>query len=50
MLCFREFPVRKKFMDKQGGVSRFSVENFLSRSAEKVRRGTLLSIVSDYFR
>ena len=43
MLCFRKFPVAKKFMDKrgEGGVSRFSVENFLSHSAEKFRRRTL---------
>ena len=27
---------------EEGGVSRFSVKNFLSHSAEKVRRGTLL--------
>ena len=39
VLCFRNIPVAKKFMDKGGGVSRFSVENFLSRSAEKFRRG-----------
>ena len=33
----------KKIMDKRGGgVSRFSVENFLSHSAEKFHRGTLL--------
>ena len=30
-------------MDKRGGgVSRFTVENFLSQSAEKFRRGTFL--------
>ena len=29
MLCFRKFPVAKKFMDKRGGeVSRFSFEIF----------------------
>ena len=39
-LCFKKFPVAKKFMDKRGGgVSRFSVENFLSHSAENFRRG-----------
>ena len=78
VLCFRKFPVAKKFMDKRGeyqdfpsrtfcltvpkisvgesftvalisgsekvygqegeGVSRFSIENFLSRSAENLRR------------
>ena len=42
MLCFRKFPVAKKFTDKRGGgVSRFSVENFLSHSAENFRRGIL---------
>ena len=42
MLCFRKLLVPKKFMDKKGGgVSKFSVENFLSESAEKFRRGTL---------
>ena len=30
-----------KMFGKGGGVSRFSVENFLSHSAEKFRRGTL---------
>ena len=42
VLCFRKFSVAKKFMDKGGGgVSRFSVENFLSHSAEIFRRGIL---------
>ena len=41
MLCFRKTLVAKKFMDRKGGVSKFSVENFLSESAEKFRRGTL---------
>ena len=27
---------------RRGGLSKFSVENFLSQSAEKIRRGTLL--------
>ena len=41
MLCFRKIRVAKKFMDKrEGEVSRFPVENFLSHSAEKNRRGT----------
>ena len=40
--CFTKVLVSKKFMDKRGeGVSRFSVKNFLSHSAEKSRRGTL---------
>ena len=43
-------------MDKRGGggvregVSRFSVEDFLSHSAENIRRGTLLCCVSEIFR
>ena len=45
MPCFRKFPVAKKFMDKKGGgVSRFSVENFLSHSAENFRRGESFSV------
>ena len=41
MLCFRKFLVAKKFMEKkwEGGISTFSVEHFLSQSAEKFRRG-----------
>ena len=35
MLCLRKFVVAKKFNDKKGGVSKFSVENFLSHSAKK---------------
>ena len=41
MLSFRKFTVVKKFMDRRGGVSRLSFENFLSDSAEKLRRGAL---------
>ena len=42
MLCFRIFPVAKKFRSKTGGgVSRFSIESFLSHSAGIFRRGTL---------
>ena len=39
---FVEFLVAKKFLEKkgEGGVSIFSVENFLSQIAEKFRRGT----------
>ena len=39
--CFRKIPVAKKFMDKRGagGVSRLSIENFLSHSAKNFRRG-----------
>ena len=42
MLCFRKFPVAKKFMDKRGGgrVSRFSAGIISSHSTEKFRSGT----------
>ena len=33
---------QKKFMDKRGGVSSFSIENFLSHSAENFRKGGIL--------
>ena len=32
--CFRNFPVAKKFVDKRGGVTRFSVKKKFSHSAE----------------
>ena len=38
----------KNFVDKRRGeVSKFSVEKFLSHSAEKFHRGTLLCCVSE---
>ena len=40
-VCFRKFRVSKNFMP-QRGISRFSIENLLSHSTEKLRRGTLL--------
>ena len=40
MLCFRKFPVAKKFMEKRGEVSGFSFEKNLSHSAEIFRKGT----------
>ena len=49
LLCFRKFRVSKNFMPKRG-ISRFSVENLLSRSTEKLRKGTLLCSVSENFR
>ena len=51
-LCFTKFSVAKKFMDKMGlgGVSRFSVDFFLSLSAENFHRGTLLCCVSEDLR
>ena len=40
--CFPEiFSYRKKFMDKRG-ISRFSVDIFMSHSAENFRKGILL--------
>ena len=41
VLCIRKNMIAKKFMDKKGGVSRFSPEFFLSHIAEKFRRATL---------
>ena len=41
-LCFTEFLVSKKLMEKRGLVSGFPVENFLSHGAEKFLWGTLL--------
>ena len=40
LYCFIIFGFGKS-LDKGGGVSRFSVEIFLSHRAEKFRRGTL---------
>ena len=50
MQCFRKFLVAKKLMDKKGGVSKLCIENFLSHSAKKLRRGTLLSFINFGFR
>ena len=46
MLCFRKFPLAKKFMVNRGvGASRFSVETcFLSHSAENFPRAASLSV------
>ena len=42
IMCFRKNQAAKKFLGKNGwGVSKFSVENFLSHSVEKNRRATL---------
>ena len=40
----------ENFLDKRGGISRFSVEKFLSHIAKKFRRGTLLCCVAENFR
>ena len=51
MLCVRNFPVLKKFMDKRMGLdSRFFVEVVLPKSTETLRRGTFLCCVSLKFR
>ena len=51
MLCFRKVLVAKNFMDKrEGEVSRCSFEKFLSNSAEKIRRGTLYSVINFGYR
>ena len=41
MLGLRNFPVPKKKRIRVGGVSRFSVENFLPHNDEELRRGIL---------
>ena len=38
LVVFQKNTGSEKFMDKRGGVSKISVENFLSHSAEKIRR------------
>ena len=47
LLCFGNFPVAKKFMDKRGGYQYFQSEFFLSHSAKKFCIGTLLCYVSE---
>ena len=39
-----EFSIPKKFGSEGGGLSRFSVENFLCQSAENFRRGEFFSV------
>ena len=48
--CFRIFTVLKKFMDKGGGVSRFSVQKFFSHSAEKFLRGIFYRFINFRYR
>ena len=51
MLCFRKTLLMKKFMDKrEGEISRFSFEIFLSHNAEKLRRGTLYGVTGSGYR
>ena len=50
VLCFRNFLVARIFMDKIGGISRVSVESFLSDSAEKFRSGTVQCVINFGYR
>ena len=48
MLCFRKFPVAKKFMDQRGGAEYQAFSStVLSHSADKICRETLLCCVSE---
>ena len=48
---FQKISGSEKVYGKEGeGVSRFSVENFLSRSAEKFRRGIFQCFISFWYR
>ena len=49
VLCFRNFPVAKNFMDKRGVVSRFSVEIFCL-TVEIFRRGILYCCINFGYR
>ena len=45
MLCFRKLLLAKMFMEKrEGEISRFSFEIFLSHNAETYRRGTFCAV------
>ena len=46
MLCFRKFPVAKKFDRGKGGLGRVKIFSgkFLSHSAEKFRRLEIFSV------
>ena len=48
--CVSENLLSKNVRDKRGGVSRVSVENFLSHSAGKFRRGTLQCFINFEYR
>ena len=47
---FQKLSGSEKFKDKRVGISRFTVEKFLSHSAKNVCRGNLLCCVSENFR
>ena len=50
VLCFGKFLVAKIFMDKKRVISRVSVENVLSDSAEKIRSGNLQCVINFGYR
>ena len=51
VLCFRNFPVAKKFMDKRGGGSiKIFCRKFLSHSAENFRRGIFYCCINFGYR
>ena len=50
VLCSRKLLVAKIFMDKKGGISRVSNENFLSVSAKNFRCGTLQCVINFGYR
>ena len=47
--CVSESFGHRKILCRKRGKSRFSIENFLSRSTQKIRRGTLVCCVSEDF-
>ena len=47
--CFTKFPVSKNYKDKRGGCHLSPSKTFLSHSAEKVRRGTVLCCLPESF-
>ena len=44
LLCVRKFRVSKKFTPERG-TSRFLIENLLSNSSQKLRRGTRYCVI-----
>ena len=49
VLCFRKFPLAKKFMDKRGGIKMFC-RFFLSHTDEYFRRGNLFCCINFGYR
>ena len=50
MVCVEKIPVAKKFMDKTEGSIKIFRQNFLSHSAENVRRGILQCFINFRYR